>query len=349
MLGIINVERFKLNDEEPLISYVIPAYNVEKYISKTLESILAQTFRNSEVIVVNDGSKDKTSQIVKETLNKKVSWTVINQQNSGVSIARNVGIKYSNGKYIRFIDGDDIVPEQSTEKLYKTLVSVNANISFGKFVMKTSKGRQIMISDELGRVDGSVVDKIELIKNFLTYKPFIHLGNILFEKKIIVENNIWFTPGVKIAEDFEFIAKLFYYSKKIAFCDDYVYYWLYRKSSATKTKSLSMFHYVGVMRRLRKFFLTLNANELVVHIENYSLPLAYTQTLGILAYNKLNYIDWRKITSRKDIEKYIHKTHLDTNNSVFHSKMAIIKNAYHLSPALPYVIMRMARKYHELL
>ncbi|MFN3692324.1 MAG: glycosyltransferase family 2 protein, partial [Fervidobacterium sp.] len=93
---------------KPLVSVIIPAYNVEGYIEKTIESVLNQTYRNLEIIVVNDGSTDKTREIAYNILkNSGVNFKIIDQTNQGVSVARNVGIENASGDYIKFLDGDD--------------------------------------------------------------------------------------------------------------------------------------------------------------------------------------------------------------------------------------------------
>lgn len=344
---IIDVVYNKVS-ENPVVSVIIPAYNLEKYIAKAVESVLNQSTVDMEIIIVNDGSKDKTKEKVLEMLrNKSVNWTLVNQTNGGVSVARNTGIDYARGEYIRFLDGDDQFLPNSTGKLLNTAKHYDSDFVFGKFVMKTSKDKTIMTSDELGRLTDGEINKREIIVDFLNYKPFIHLGNILFKREILERERLRFTPGVKISEDFEFISKLMYNSKRIVFLDEYVYYWLYRKSSATKTKSLSMFHHVGVMKRLIKYFTSKGEFEIAQRIQNESLALAYGQVLGILAYNRLDYQIWKDLAKNREIKKYVSKIKLYREKSKFHSKMSLAKEVYRLSPTLLYVIMRMARGYHD--
>ncbi len=95
---------------KPAISVIVPAYNVEKYIPKTLKSLKNQTFKSIEVIVVNDGSTDNTRNvIINELTGADFDWKLIDQENKGVSVARNTGIEVSNGEYVYFLDGDDYV------------------------------------------------------------------------------------------------------------------------------------------------------------------------------------------------------------------------------------------------
>lgn len=114
------------------VSIIIPAYNVEKYIPRTLESIKSQTFKDIEVIVINDGSTDNTLTIVKNFLkNVDFSYKIITQKNQGVSAARNRGIKEAKGKYICFLDGDDFYDSFFIGKMERKLnmkLMLNENI-----------------------------------------------------------------------------------------------------------------------------------------------------------------------------------------------------------------------------
>ena len=104
--------------EKIKISVIIPIYNVEKYIRECIESILNQTFRNIEVIAVNDGSKDNSIKIVEEYLSDR-RLKIINKENGGAPSARNIGMKTARGKYVYFIDSDDFIEKDVLEILYK--------------------------------------------------------------------------------------------------------------------------------------------------------------------------------------------------------------------------------------
>jgi len=116
---------------KPAISVIVPAYNVEKYIPKTLKSLKNQTFKSIEVIVINDGSTDNTRNvIINELTGADFDWKLIDQENKGVSIARNTGIEASNGEYVHFLDGDDYVGSTFAEKMYQKAKSNNCDMVF---------------------------------------------------------------------------------------------------------------------------------------------------------------------------------------------------------------------------
>ena len=111
-----------------LISIIVPVYNVEKYIVRCLESILSQTYKNIEVIIVNDGSVDKSGEICERYAKKDNRIKLINKSNGGLSDARNKGIDQANGIYITFVDSDDYISQNYVEILYKLIKENNADI-----------------------------------------------------------------------------------------------------------------------------------------------------------------------------------------------------------------------------
>ena len=132
----------------PIISIVIPAYNVEKYISRCLDSILAQTFKDIEVIVVNDGSTDNTSSVVKKYCAADKRVLLIEQENKGLSGARNSGLKNAHGSYIGFVDSDDWVDEDYYEVLYKACIEENADIVSTRCVRSKGNGNGIRLASK---------------------------------------------------------------------------------------------------------------------------------------------------------------------------------------------------------
>lgn len=115
--------------KEPLISIIIPVYNVEKYVGKCLDSIINQTYRNLEIIVVDDGSTDGCNNICKTYVEKDKRIKLIQQKNSGLSSARNIGIKNAHGKYVGFVDSDDWIEREMYQTLYENITVHNADIS----------------------------------------------------------------------------------------------------------------------------------------------------------------------------------------------------------------------------
>ena len=114
---------------EDLITIIIPVYNVEQYLERCLESVIRQSYKNLEIIIVNDGSTDSSLKITDEFKERDHRITVINQSNAGLSAARNTGIAASNGKYLSFVDSDDYIHRQFIELLYLNAEKYKADIA----------------------------------------------------------------------------------------------------------------------------------------------------------------------------------------------------------------------------
>ena len=131
----------------PKISVVVPVYNVEKYLSVCINSVLSQTFTDFELILVDDGSTDKGGDICDEYEKKDNRIRVIHQKNQGVSAARNAGIDLSIGEYLIFIDSDDTIDKNCLSILYKNLIIENADISLCAYKKIYNNGKTFSIND----------------------------------------------------------------------------------------------------------------------------------------------------------------------------------------------------------
>ena len=117
----------------PKVSIIIPAYNIEKYLSACLDSALSQDFSNYEIVVIDDGSTDNTPKISDEYAKKYENVITIHQKNSGLSSARNTGIKRAKGEYVALIDGDDIIAPNFLARLYQAVTKTNSDIAICNF------------------------------------------------------------------------------------------------------------------------------------------------------------------------------------------------------------------------
>lgn len=208
-----------MSNEEILVSVIIPAYNAEQYVGFCLDTVIAQTHKNLEIIVVDDGSTDNTGKICDEYANKDSRIKVIHQENHGVAFARNVGLDNATGEYIAFIDSDDYVKNIYIETLLKTCIKTRCNLTVCKS-FDTDK-REIFglpFSYNIRTYDSS------FLLHDLSYLSDLNevVISMLFHKSVF--NNLRFPAGL-IYEDsyiyFDFIKN----AKKIAFIDTILYYY----------------------------------------------------------------------------------------------------------------------------
>ena len=220
-----------------LLSVIIPVYNLEKYIDRCLDSLLAQTYSNLEIIVVNDGSTDKSLAILNEYKKKNSRIQIIDKQNEGVSKARLDGMKRATGQYIGFVDGDDIVEKDMFELLMNNAIKYNADISHCGYSMDFPDGR----SDKYYGTGKIVIqNNKDGLKDLLEGK-FIEPGlcNKIYKKSLIenfIENKDM-DYSIKNLEDLLVNYFLFKQSNLSIYEDKCKYHYMIRKGSATTKKS----------------------------------------------------------------------------------------------------------------
>lgn len=219
--------------DEKLVSVIIPAYNIEDYIGRCLDSIISQTYKNLEIIVVDDGSRDHTGEILDNYAKKDRRIKVIHKENGGVSSARNKGIEAAEGDYIGFIDGDDLIESE----MYKTLVDLleeeNADIAHC--------GYQMVFPDRIDYYHNTGKKKIQTteegLKDLLSGEMIEPgLVNKIYKKELI--KNCRLDETVKINEDLLMNYQLFKLSQKSVYYDITPYSYMIRSSSATGANSL---------------------------------------------------------------------------------------------------------------
>lgn len=223
---------------KPLISIVVPVYNLEAYIEKTLDSIFGQTHENIEVITVNDGSKDSTAKILDEYSKKEPRLVVIHKGNEGVTKARLSGIRVANGEYIGFVDGDDLIDADMYERLYNNAKKYNADISHcgyrvicqgGNVKYKYNSGKVVLQDRSRGIID-------------LLEGKFIEPGlcNKLYKKQLfsdILSGDTLFDDSLIINEDLLMNYFLFKASELSIYEDFCPYQYIKREGSASQSES----------------------------------------------------------------------------------------------------------------
>ena len=206
------------------VSVLIPVYNAENYISKCLESIQSQTFQNFEIICLNDGSTDRSLEILKEWSKKIIKLKIINQDNNGVAVARNRLIKEAKGKYIAFIDADDIVSKNYLYELYNAAEKVNADI-VKCFFEEISADGNTKTNAHCSRMFYKDPENNLKDRFVCGYYDSVVWGK-LFSLDMLRKNKLFFLPGY-IAEDFPFVTLSFLLASKIIIVKEVLYY--YRK------------------------------------------------------------------------------------------------------------------------
>lgn len=207
------------------VSIVIPIYNVEKFLSKCIESVINQSYSNLEIILVDDGSADNSGVICDNYSKQDSRIKVIHKTNAGVSAARNAGIEAATGKYICFVDGDDYIMKDYVSYLLNLLISSNADISLTTLMFDNFNNKQTK-HEKVNVISGE--DACEMI---LCYKIPIGVYCKMFNLAFIKEHNIRFFESVFMGEGFNFNVLSFQNSAKIAVGNRKIYF--YRRDNST--------------------------------------------------------------------------------------------------------------------
>lgn len=219
----------------PLVSIIIPMYNMEQYISKCLDSVVSQTYKSIEVIVVNDGSEDSSQQIVRGYARQHPNLTCMTIPNGGVSNARNVGLDACNGDYVQFLDADDFIDSSMIEELVN--LSDNGSVDLVVSGIKTISEDSRVIG-VLNATSHSEEKYSEGIDPLVHHIP-LYLHNHFIARKAI--KNIRFDGAITLLEDRDFLWKVYSNSNSIAMTNKAYYSYVERSGSAIRTTSIQAY------------------------------------------------------------------------------------------------------------
>lgn len=212
-----------------LISVIIPIYNIEDYVRTCVNSVIKQSYKNIEILLIDDGAKDKSGVICDELAKTDSRIKVFHKENGGLSDARNYGIKKSNGKYITTIDGDDYVGENYIYNLYNLLVENDADISSTNRNMLYEENNNVTIKKDekfCDCIDTKLYNSEnylrELFRNKLPHEAWAKL----YKREIFKEKK--YQKGLKVYEDLEFIVRALQDSNFKIVCDTSIYDYFYR-------------------------------------------------------------------------------------------------------------------------
>lgn len=224
--------------KDKLITIIVPIYNVEKYLAQCIESIISQTYKKIEIILVNDGSSDSSGKICEHYANIDNRIKIINKKNGGLSSARNIAMQKCSGKYIMFVDGDDIISEKTIELLYQNIINNSSDISTCKMVpfydddltitKKIQKNHKI-------RNHCRTLNTEQSLKMLLYHKMITNSANAkLYSKKLFEKIKY---PEGEICEDLATTYKIFSSAKRVSFNSNIMYFYRQRKHSIMHTKN----------------------------------------------------------------------------------------------------------------
>ena len=217
----------------PKISVIVPVYMAENYLEKCINSILSQTFRDFELILINDGSNDKSGEICDQYRKKDERIKVIHQNNRGIAATRNTGLESAVGEYIAFVDSDDYADSMLFELMYNKAKLNNSDIVMCNY--------NLVDGDNISPVKlkyNTVYDGNKSVREQLLYRYYTDdnnglapLWNKLLKRKLYIENAIRFDTNLKRGEDSRFIFCCLKFAERVDFIEDYLYFYCVHSNS----------------------------------------------------------------------------------------------------------------------
>lgn len=273
----------------PKVSVIVPVYNVEEYIEKSIESLINQTLDDIEIIIVNDGSKDESKKIIEQYLSlypEKIKY--YEKENGGLSDARNYGLKYATGDYIAFLDSDDYVELNMYEEMYQKAIKTDADMVECDFIWEYP---------QKSRIDNGIKYDENNLKKSLLVNSRVVAWNKLYKKEIIktaIESDIQFPKGMRY-EDVEFFYKIILLLNKVEVVNKPFIHYIQRNTSISNVQNERTREIFTILENVINYY-----KQLGVYQE-YKTELEYIVTRYILCSSLLRVTKIKNKKARKEI------------------------------------------------
>lgn len=282
----------KMKMEEKKISVIVPIYKVEKYLEECVESILQQTYHNLEIILVDDGSPDRSGEIADAFAQKDQRVKVIHQKNGGLSVARNTGLDNATGDYINFIDSDDFMPENALALMVQKAEDEQADYVIGNYINCQEDGtlweKPIFNTEKFHSFQLDIKDYRD---SFFIMNS--SACNKLFRRSFIEGIPLRFTVGLP-AEDAIFTTYCFIRSKKVFYIPDIVYIYRQRNAGTSISMNCTVKYFEGISKAYHIIYENFKENN-----ELGFYRFFYAKSMTYMLYK---FIDSQLLTEEEKIE-----------------------------------------------
>lgn len=337
----------------PLISVIIPVYNVERYLKKCVESVISQSYSNLEIILIDDGSKDCSGKMSDELAAKDCRIKVVHKENQGLGFARNSGLDIATGDYIIFIDSDDFIEPNTIEKLVKYANCRNANVyyygHYDVYENNKSKCGSIPLKREYRGLECIEI----LFLNALGLQPPQNGSDFtgisawcgMYKRKFLNDNNIYFTSERKtLCEDVFFNLEVCGKAKYVCVVPEYLYDYVHRDSSLTTSYRVDRFEAAIAMNRsiidvLNKYKIDVDSDSRMMYSFLINVLVCLKQEVNFEDINgtKLTIKNIRNICSNKETQNVLSKYPLSKLSLKQKWFFFCVKNRYYI---LVYLLLK---------
>ena len=257
---------------DPVISIIVPVYNSELYLEDCIRSIVQQTYLSLEIILVNDGSTDRSQEIISDYSARDKRIVVLSQPNRGVSAARNAGLRVANGEYVLFVDSDDALRSDAVEMLCRRAISTNADIVIGNFYLYNQNGERIIVYRGLAEfANQAPLSGEECYSQLMEVNTFPPLVYLYFTRNAFIRNNnLFFEEGI-IHEDELWTIKVLIQARQVSFIDCFHYSYYVRQGSLMQSdnKAYRIQSFISVCKALEAFAIELQDKKTFLKAAGY--------------------------------------------------------------------------------
>ncbi len=314
----------------PKVSVIVPVYNVEIYLEKCLNSLISQQLSAIEVIIVNDGSKDNSQQIIDDFTNRfPEKIRAFTKENGGLSEARNFGLKHCTGEYIGFVDSDDYVTDDMFAEMYDLAQKHNAEMVICNLEKVDQFGN---VTQKLTQIP-NMPEKIDLSEHFSVFSDLSYFAcNKIFRADLFSNKN--FKKGIHF-EDIQLIPQLLLNCKTIAQTQKFHYQYLERTDSITKTHTLKGLDILNAVKDVEVAFKNSSFSNRTIELKNFQILEGVYTFLAYLAFvkDKSTYLQMRNALSTFMKERQISRNDVFAYKRFgenYFSSMPITKRVYYL-------------------
>lgn len=295
-------------DMEKKVSVILPIYNVEEFLPKSIESVMNQTYRNLEIVLVDDGSTDSCPKICDDYAQKDKRIKVIHKKNGGLSSARNAGINMTSGEFIYFLDSDDYIETNLVEMCVAVIQATMCDVVVFNHVIESESKEEIgtIHFSQQHIITDTIDKKMKYISNILLkYQVGWNAWNRFYKADIIKDNKLYYPDNnVIFAEDQAFALLIALYQKKMVVIDNVLYHYLQRGTSIMgKNKKPPLSKFVKLCLDYENYVETLNETT-VQCFEKYKVKIFLRLIINELKYSSNDFNDAvKRIIDLPDNEK----------------------------------------------
>ncbi|WP_252232071.1 glycosyltransferase [Clostridium sp. ZBS15] len=287
------------------VSIITPVYNVEECIEKSVNSVINQTCKEFEFLLIDDGSKDRSIEIAKSLLEgSDINFKIITQENAGVSCARNRGINIASGEYITFLDSDDYIDSRFVELMYEKAKKTECDVVFCDYSEVDNNGN-VLVKNRTNYLNDFISGKEAAL---LQLKDEITIGmrSAIYKNSVIQNNNLLFDTNRKYGEDMVFVVKALLYSNKVISVNEILAFYVIWGNSVTQNVSLKhldcYYSYIDLLNYVKK---NSNLKEIENFLSEFKIQYSISHVFSILGKDPNFHKDLFKFLSQEDVKSYL--------------------------------------------